>query len=117
MNIKQLRNEKGLTGPKMAKMLNVSVPHYYDMENGKKRIHGEMLSNIADILETSTDYLLGRTEDPAPPGKKTADYEAMVFQEKTASDAVIRTMDIYSRYHLPKDWLIDIWEKIIEIYL
>ena len=44
MNIKQLRNEKGLTGPKMAKMLNVSVPHYYDMENGKKRIHGEMLS-------------------------------------------------------------------------
>jgi transcriptional regulator with XRE-family HTH domain len=32
------------------------------MENGRRRIHAELLCDIADVLGVSTDYLLGRTK-------------------------------------------------------
>jgi len=57
----------------MAAMLHITPTHYYDMENEKKRIHADMLYNIADILETSIDYLVGRTNDPSPPSSSPED--------------------------------------------
>ncbi len=65
--IKEMRKKKKLSGPKLAEMLHITPTHLYDMENEKKRIHAEMLSKIADIFETSVDYLLCRTNDPTPP--------------------------------------------------
>ena len=60
LRIKEAREERGISGIKMAELLNVSAPHYYDMEKGHKRIHAEMLNKIADILGFSVDFLLGR---------------------------------------------------------
>lgn len=118
IRIKELRNKKNISGPKLGEMLNVSTTYIYDIEKGRRRVHGEMLSDIADILDTSTDYLLGRTDDPTPPGKKRKqpDFEAMVLSEKTAADAVTRSMDIYEEYNLPREWMHQMWDKISLAY-
>lgn len=62
MRIKEIRKKRKLTGTYVAKMLNITSPHYYDIENGKKRIDGEKLKKLAEILETTTDCLLGLKE-------------------------------------------------------
>lgn len=41
-------------------------------QNGKRDVPTDILIRLADFYNTSTDYLLGRTDDPAPypKGKK-----------------------------------------------
>jgi transcriptional regulator with XRE-family HTH domain len=39
------------------------------MESGKSKPSLELLARLADLYATSTDYLLGLTDDPAPVGR------------------------------------------------
>ncbi|OPX92703.1 MAG: Helix-turn-helix domain protein [Pelotomaculum sp. PtaU1.Bin035] len=66
LRIKEMRKARKISGPKLATMLHITPTYLYEIEKGKKRINGELLSEIADILETNTDYLLGRTDDSTP---------------------------------------------------
>ena len=59
MIIKEIRKSLGLTGQDMSDYLHISLPHYYDLENGKKRIHAELLFNIAKKLGVSPNDLYG----------------------------------------------------------
>lgn len=67
--LKELRQDKGLSQEDMGKRLGISGPMYSYLENNKRPMTTDRLCMIADILETSTDYILGRTADkniPAP---------------------------------------------------
>ena len=44
---------------------------YCDYENGVRRMPLAMLSFLADTLDTSTDYILGRTTEMRPYPKRT----------------------------------------------
>ncbi|MDQ8759074.1 helix-turn-helix domain-containing protein [Streptococcus ruminantium] len=59
--LKQLRKEKGLTQKELAQLLNISQPAYAQWERNIKNPTQENLSQLAQILDTSTDYLLGNT--------------------------------------------------------
>lgn len=61
--IRDIRKEKGISGPKLAEQLNITPTYLYELELEKKRLGSEMASNIADIFGVTVDYLLGRTED------------------------------------------------------
>lgn len=65
--LKELRKDKNLTQADMGKHFGITYSMYSLYETGKRRMSIEMLCTLADILETSTDYILGRTDDPAPP--------------------------------------------------
>ena len=39
-----------------------------EFKNGKTTLSQDEIFRIASVLNTSTDYLLGNTEDPSPPG-------------------------------------------------
>lgn len=65
--LKELRRDKGLTQEVIANHFGISNVMYSLYETGKRRMNLEMLCVLADILETSTDYILGRTDDPRPP--------------------------------------------------
>jgi transcriptional regulator with XRE-family HTH domain len=73
LKIRELRLHKGLTGRQLAEKLHISTQYLYDIERGKRRIHADLLSEIADIFGTSTDYLVGRTNDPSPPSSSPED--------------------------------------------
>ena len=68
--LKELRKDKNLTQRDMGELMGISQTTYCDYENGVRRMPLTMLSFLADTLDTSTDYILGRTEDPRPYPKR-----------------------------------------------
>lgn len=62
--IKQLRLNHNLTGEQLGKKFNVTKVAISNWENGNRNPDNEMLIKIADFFDVTTDYLLGRTDDP-----------------------------------------------------
>ena len=79
MNIfaKRLKNErekKKNADPKwtqgyVADIIGVARSTYTAYENGTKQPPLETVNNIAEVFNVSTDYLLGRIDDPSPSDK------------------------------------------------
>ena len=68
--LKELRKDRKLTQKDMAALMGISQATYCDYENGVRRMPLSMLCFLADILGTSTDYILGRTEETRPYAKR-----------------------------------------------
>lgn len=64
--IRDLREDKDLKQVQIAEMIGCSQVSYSRYECGKRMIPPEILIKLADFHHTSTDYLLGRTDDPRP---------------------------------------------------
>ena len=69
--IRDLREDRDLTQREMGEILMCSQRVYSDYERGVLDIPTEILIRLADFYDVSTDYLLGRTDDPAAPKKKS----------------------------------------------
>ena len=59
----ELREAKGYNQNELAKLLGITPVTYYRWENGIYQPSNEMLVKLADVLQTTTDYLLGRDID------------------------------------------------------
>ena len=55
-----LRKHLGYTAQFMADSLNIGLHSYRNYENGNRQPSFAILVQIADLLNVSTDYLLGR---------------------------------------------------------
>ncbi len=66
-NLKEMRKEAGYTQTAMAELLHISQQTYSDYENSKTFPDETLLIKIADTLDVSIDYLLGRTDDLGAP--------------------------------------------------
>jgi transcriptional regulator with XRE-family HTH domain len=73
MRIKERREAKGWTQEQFAKEIKASRSTVGDYETGRKSPRYDRLDLIANVLGTSTDYLLGRTDNPAPTEKDKLD--------------------------------------------
>lgn len=62
--IKQLCKSKGKTIYKMLLDCDISKSFMYDMEKRNKSPSCDKIIRIADYLDCSVDYLLGRTDNP-----------------------------------------------------
>lgn len=58
--LNQIRKSKGVTAQQMADLLYINIRSYRAYESANRMPNLEMLVRIADILDVSTDYLLGR---------------------------------------------------------
>ena len=61
--IRNLREDRDLTQPDVAKYLGMSQTGYSKYETGENDIPTQILIKLADFYNTSVDYLLGRTDD------------------------------------------------------
>ena len=59
--IKELREDNDLTQKELSKYLNISQVAYSYYETNKRSLPIDMLSKLADFYNTSTDYILYRT--------------------------------------------------------
>ena len=59
--IRDLREDHDLTQRQLAAMLGISQPQYNRYEQGYRDIPTDLLLKLAEIFNTSTDYILGRT--------------------------------------------------------
>lgn len=60
--IRELREDRDLRQCDLAQYLNCTQVAYSHYELGKRDIPTEVLSALADFYNTSTDYILGRTD-------------------------------------------------------
>lgn len=64
--IREMREYKVMTQTQIAKYLNCSQRIYSNYERGEVDIPTDILIKLADFHNTSTDYLLNRTNVTAP---------------------------------------------------
>lgn len=67
--IRELREDHDLTQRQVANYLSMPQPQYFRYEQGYRDIPTDILIALADYYNTSTDYILGRTNNPAPPNE------------------------------------------------
>lgn len=60
--IRDLREDRDLTQKQIAQLLGMSQTGYSKYETGENDIPTAVLIKLADFYQTSTDYLLGRTD-------------------------------------------------------
>lgn len=65
--VRKGREELGWTQQKMATVLFVNQKTVSAYENGVNAMSPEILCRLADLFDTSVDFLLNRTDDPKPP--------------------------------------------------
>lgn len=69
-NLRALRKQLGLTQVVVQMETGIEQSLISKYESGERNIPTEALMILADFFKTSTDYLLDRTDDPAPPGDR-----------------------------------------------
>lgn len=62
--LRTLREQKGLSQRELARLCGLSSPQIYKYENNQSDPTSTSLTAIADQLGVSTDFLLGRTDNP-----------------------------------------------------
>lgn len=67
--IRDLREDHDKTQGAVAEYLNMHRSVYRRYETGQREIPAWAVIKLAEYYGTSTDYLLGRTDDPRPPEK------------------------------------------------
>ena len=61
--IRDLREDRDLTQTQVAQFLGMSQTGYSKYETGENDIPTAILLKLADFYQTTTDYLLGRTDE------------------------------------------------------
>ena len=65
--LEELRVDQDKTQIEIAEYLNLNREVYRRYEKGIREIPVWALLKLAELYRTSTDYILGRTDNPAPP--------------------------------------------------
>ena len=64
--LRELREDRDINQTVIAELLNTSQTVYSRYERGERKIPVEHLITLADYYGTSTDYILGRTNERNP---------------------------------------------------
>ena len=64
--LKDLREDSDLSQAQVAEILNMKQPQYSRYERGLRDIPTDVLIRLALFYKTSTDYILGLTNDSKP---------------------------------------------------
>ncbi|MFT3951489.1 MAG: helix-turn-helix transcriptional regulator [Oscillospiraceae bacterium] len=68
--IRNLREDSDTTQQALADRLYINRSTYSSYETGARQIPLDMLTKLADIYDTSVDYLMGRTDVKKPYPKR-----------------------------------------------
>ncbi|OAO79855.1 helix-turn-helix domain-containing protein [Anoxybacillus flavithermus] len=104
--LKRLRLEKKLTQEELGKKINVTKVSISGYENGNRTPDTETLQKLADFFNVTTDYLLGRTDDPNPPGNDNEELGTLARINQLIKEYGIEQMgffDIEKWKHLTED--------------
>ncbi|PGH85795.1 transcriptional regulator [Bacillus thuringiensis] len=101
IRIKELRKKKKWSQKELGEKVDVSESFISKVESGKKQPSREVTAKIAEIFNATTDYLLGRSNDPRldEDGDKATDELARKFAELVAD--------------LPKDEQENVWKQAL----
>lgn len=93
--LKELRKEKRLSQEDMANLLGISRQAYGHYELNLRQISLDALTFLAGYFNVSSDYLLGLTDDPTPPGERAA---AKIQNDGSYSDLTAEQIEKIKSY-------------------
>ncbi|TCZ77505.1 XRE family transcriptional regulator [Paenibacillus albiflavus] len=93
--IAELREERGWTQEYLAALLKITRAALSHYEKNRRKPDFETLTQLADLFQVSTDYLIGRTAIPT----NTLDNEVQQF----ADDLELSDADLLDKYSLMVD--------------
>ena len=72
MRLRDIREDNDLTQKALADYLHIRQNTYSQYENAQRQLPVDVLIRLAAFYHTSTDYLLGLTDepDPYPPSRR-----------------------------------------------
>ncbi len=65
--LRDLREDRDLTQAEVASFLGMKQPQYFRYEQGYRDIPTDLLIRLANFYQTTTDYILGLTDNPDRP--------------------------------------------------
>lgn len=89
--IKQLREEREWTQTQLGEKIQVQAAAISKYETDKVPLTGDTIKMFSDIFNVTTDYLLGNTDDPTPPGAKKS---APTQKEKDALEVYDKLVEL-----------------------
>ena len=66
MRIRDLREDRDITQKQIADYLHIKQNTYSQYENGQRQLPLDVLISLAKFYGTSTDYILGLTDEIRP---------------------------------------------------
>ena len=84
--LRDIIEHNDLTREELAKILKITRQCLYKYEYGKRKPTLEVLELMADYFDLSTDYLLGRINDPKPQEKN---FELLESRFNEINDALV----------------------------
>ncbi len=101
--LKYLRSTEDLTQRDLANKLGITSGAVGMYESGKRFPDNAILNKIADYFHVSTDYLLGRTDDPLPVRDVDQDLHDEHDYHKEL-DAFLNDDEMSSMFYDYKNW-------------
>lgn len=108
--LKKLRKEKKLTQSELGSKINVTKVSISGYESGNRSPDTDTLQRLADFFEVSTDYLLGRTDNPAHTPQEKDDNAFQAFANDPELNVFYRELPTSDEEAVRK--LRNIWEII-----
>ena len=109
--IRARRKELKIRQVELALKINRSAQVVSNWERGYTPVipHDDVLA-LATTLETNPNYLLGLTDDPAPPHPKQEkpNYEEYVLSAGTLAEAAIRISELNDKYDLDEKTFLEL---------
>lgn len=102
--LKNLRISRNLTQKDIADLLNVGVTTISNYETGRNEPSHEKLKILANYFNTTTDYLLGITDNPSYVDGRITDDD--IFEVKVGDS--YKQLDKKSTLESLFQWLIDL---------
>ena len=66
MKLRDIREDRDITQREIAEYLHIRQNTYSQYENGQRALPTEILIRLAFFFNTSTDYILGLTDEEKP---------------------------------------------------
>ena len=81
-NIKDLRKKKGITQEELGDVIGVTKTAISYYESGKRQLTADLLQKLSEYFGVSTDYIIGREDQPDPGWKVIQDPADLRFPPK-----------------------------------
>ena len=91
--LKATRLERGYTLKVLGRRIGMAESTVSLYESGKREPDLETIQRIADVFGVTTDYLLGRTDDPTPADEKKGSLDEQLSGIEFALFGEIRELD------------------------
>lgn len=99
--LKKLREEKKLSQRELAKQVNIAHSTLGMYEIGEREPDFKITSRLATYLNTSTDYLLGLTDNPHP--KDKAPDLGAPLRQKSLAEALYKISELIWEFDLDQE--------------